>query len=264
MARPLTRDGPSCAIIGDSGVDSFGRWRCITPRSATTPTRRCGVIIRLVIGWLHVLQSLRLIAPIRIVNPDRRGHPLRCGVRHGHITDPDRFRRVIAVLVAAIVIIVALWLALLILLLGRALLVLPLAEFIDHTVIMIGILQIIFGGDPVPCLLRIPRQRPIFFQQLAGIAPLAIVEPVAVIVAATHLLRARAIVAAAASPVLIVPDQLRVPVFTDGIRRDAGKFDTVSRRISLGAPMMGRRMFSLPKLQCRRVEDLIHSTCIGS
>jgi len=44
----------------------------------------------------------------------------------------------------------------------------------------------------------------------AGVAALAIVEPVAVIVAAGHLLRAWAAPAATA-PALVVPDQLRVP-----------------------------------------------------
>jgi hypothetical protein len=81
----------------------------------------------------------------------------------------------------------------------------------EHAVIMFCVLQIIFGGHAVAGLLGITRQGAVFFQQLAGIAALTIVEPVAVIVAAAHLLRTRT-VAAAASPVLIVPDQLRVPV----------------------------------------------------
>jgi hypothetical protein len=68
------------------------------------------------------------------------------------------------------------------------------------------------GGDAITGLLRIACQRAVLFEQLAGIAPLAIVEPVAVIVTAAHLLRARAIVAAAAPPGLVVSDQLRVPV----------------------------------------------------
>ena len=83
----------------------------------------------------------------------------------------------------------------------------------EHTVIMIGILQIIFGGYPVAGLLRITRQGAVFLEQLAGVAALAIVQPVTVIVAAVHLLRTRAVViAAAATPVLVVSDQLGVPV----------------------------------------------------
>ena len=77
----------------------------------------------------------------------------------------------------------------------------------EHTVIMFGILQIIFCRHPITGLLRIARQRPVFFQQLGGIAPLAIVQPRAIIVATSHLLRARTIVAATAPPPLVVPDQ---------------------------------------------------------
>jgi hypothetical protein len=77
--------------------------------------------------------------------------------------------------------------------------------------IMFGILQIIFGGHAVAGLLRITRQRPIFFQQLGGVAALAIVEPRAIIVATSHLLRARATVAATPTPALVVSDQDRDP-----------------------------------------------------
>jgi hypothetical protein len=77
--------------------------------------------------------------------------------------------------------------------------------------IMFGILQIIFGGHAITGLLRITRQRPIFFQQLGGVAALAIVEPRAIIVATSHLLRAWAIVAATPTPALVVSDQDRDP-----------------------------------------------------
>ena len=89
-----------------------------------------------------------------------------------------------------------------------------LAIVAKDTIIMIGILQIIFGSDAVARLLGITRQGAVFFKQLAGVAALTIVEAVAVIVAAIHLLWARAAVvtAAAASPVLIVSDQRGVPV----------------------------------------------------
>ena len=77
----------------------------------------------------------------------------------------------------------------------------------EHTIIMFGILQIIFCRHPIAGLLRITRQRPIFFQQLGGIAALAVVQARAIIVATSHLLRARTIVAATAPPPLVVPDQ---------------------------------------------------------
>ena len=76
---------------------------------------------------------------------------------------------------------------------------------------MFGILQIIFRSHPVSRLLGITRKGAIFFQQLGGIAALAIVEPGAKIVATSHLLGARAIVAATAPPPLVVPDQDRRP-----------------------------------------------------
>lgn len=81
----------------------------------------------------------------------------------------------------------------------------------EQAEIMFGILQIIFGGHPIAGLLRIAGQGAIFFQQLGGIAALAIVEPRAIIVATSHLLRARSIVAATPTPPLVVSDQDRDP-----------------------------------------------------
>jgi hypothetical protein len=60
--------------------------------------------------------------------------------------------------------------------------------------------------------LGITRQSPIFFQKLAGIAALPVIEPAAIIAAATHLLRTRTTVAAAPPPVLVISDQRCVPV----------------------------------------------------
>ena len=158
------------AIPRKSGVDRFRRRHCVTTRASTASTRRRGFLIRLPVGGLDIFDNLRLIAPVRIIDPDRRRHPLRRGVRDRHVADTDRFWRFIAILVAAIVIIVALLLALLILLLRRALFVLPLTEFIDHAVIMIRILQIIFRRHPVTRLADIARQLPIFLEQLDRVA----------------------------------------------------------------------------------------------
>lgn len=77
--------------------------------------------------------------------------------------------------------------------------------------IMFRVLQIIFGGHPVAGLLGVARQGAIFFQQLGGIAALAVVEPRAIVVATSHLLRARAIVAATPTPPLVVSDQEPCP-----------------------------------------------------
>lgn len=77
--------------------------------------------------------------------------------------------------------------------------------------IMFGVLQIIFCRHPIAGLLGITRQSTIFFQKLGGIAALAIIKPGAIIVAASHLLRARTGVAASTPPPLVVPDQDRCP-----------------------------------------------------
>lgn len=99
----------------------------------------------------------------------------------------------------------------------------------QHPVIMFGILQIIFRRHPIPGLLRIARQGPVFFQQLGGIAALAVVEPRAIIVATSHLLRARAVVAATAPPPLVVPDQDPNPRF-------------LARCLALSGPLVGEIM----------------------
>jgi hypothetical protein len=97
--------------------------------------------------------------------------------------------------------------------LAPAIVRLPLAIIAQHPEIMFGILQIIFCGHPIAGLLRIASQGAVFFQQLGGVAALAVVQPVAVIAATGHLLRARAIVAATAPPPLVVPDQVPDPQF---------------------------------------------------
>src|SRR3546814_3618701 len=64
--------------------------------------------------------------------------------------------------------------------------------FIQNAEIMIGELQIIFGGHPVALGLRIARQVLVLFEKLARIAPLARINPVsrvrplALTAAATH------------------------------------------------------------------------------
>src|SRR3546814_9220970 len=66
------------------------------------------------------------------------------------------------------------------------------AMFIQNAEIMIGELQIIFGGHPVALGLRIARQVLVLFEKLARIAPLARINPVsrvrplALTAAATH------------------------------------------------------------------------------
>ncbi|MDB5714698.1 MAG: hypothetical protein JWO15_2095 [Sphingomonadales bacterium] len=53
------------------------------------------------------------------------------------------------------------------------------AGFAEHTEIMIGELEIIFGQHPIASLLRIARERLVFLKQLRRVTPRAIVDPVA-------------------------------------------------------------------------------------
>ncbi len=54
----------------------------------------------------------------------------------------------------------------------------PSTRFGEHSEIMIGKLEIIFGENPVARLLRVAREGFILFQQLGGIAARTIVDPV--------------------------------------------------------------------------------------
>ena len=81
----------------------------------------------------------------------------------------------------------------------------------EQTEIMFGVLQIIFSGHPVASLLGITGQSAIFLEQLGGVAALAVIQPSTIIVAASHLLRAWARIAATTPPPLVVPDQDRRP-----------------------------------------------------
>ena len=94
------------------------------------------------------------------------------------------------------------------------------AVFIQHAKIMIGELQIIFGGHPVALGLRIARQILVLFEKLARIAPLARINPVprvrtlALTAAATHrtLPAPTAPIIAAVLPII---DQNSISLFVD-------------------------------------------------
>src|SRR3546814_4338976 len=92
--------------------------------------------------------------------------------------------------------------------------------FIQNAEIMIGELQIIFGGHPVALGLRIARQVLVLFEKLARIAPLARINPVsrvrplALTAAATHrtLPAPTAPIIAAVLPII---DQNSISLFVD-------------------------------------------------
>ena len=81
------------------------------------------------------------------------------------------------------------------------------AILFKHTEIMVRVLKIIFGLDPIARELRVARQRLIFFKKLSGVAALAVVLPSTGI--AGHALRALSTAAATAAALTIV-DQLVV------------------------------------------------------
>jgi hypothetical protein len=76
-------------------------------------------------------------------------------------------------------------------------------RFGQHAEIMIGELQIIFGVDAIPLHLRIAGERFVFFQQLRGIATGAVVDPVAIILAATRVATLRALPATTATAAVL-------------------------------------------------------------
>jgi hypothetical protein len=83
------------------------------------------------------------------------------------------------------------------------------AAFAEHAVIMIGILQVIFGLYAVAAKLRVARHALVFLKKLGGVAALAIVLTVAV-GPSTEVLGPLAATAAAAATLSII-DQMRFP-----------------------------------------------------
>jgi hypothetical protein len=89
--------------------------------------------------------------------------------------------------------------------------------FAEHTEIMVGILQIIFGLNPVARELRIARQAFVLFEQLSRIAALAIVLAIARLstaaatAAAAKVLAPLSTAAAPAAALLSIVDQMRFP-----------------------------------------------------
>jgi hypothetical protein len=84
------------------------------------------------------------------------------------------------------------------------------AAFAEDAVIMVRVLQIIFGLDAVATELRIARHALVFFQELRGIATLAIVLAVA-IRPSTEVLGPLAPAAATAATLLSIIDQMLLP-----------------------------------------------------
>jgi hypothetical protein len=83
------------------------------------------------------------------------------------------------------------------------------AAFAEHAVIMVGVLEIIFGLDAIPAELRVARHALVFFQELRGVASLAIVLTIAVRPAAQIL---RPLASTAATPAtLSIIDQMLLP-----------------------------------------------------
>ena len=55
------------------------------------------------------------------------------------------------------------------------------AAVAQHAEIMVGELQVIFGGDPIALHLRVPRHVAVFLEHLGGVAAGAAVDPVAAV-----------------------------------------------------------------------------------
>src|SRR5688500_13176269 len=97
----------------------------------------------------------------------RRRIGLRLGNHPGHLADPDRRgildHAVVAVVIAIIVALVTVVAAALMMLLAlRLLLFLAGAELVQHAIIMIGVLHVIFGRDAIALHARVARQLLVF------------------------------------------------------------------------------------------------------
>jgi hypothetical protein len=94
------------------------------------------------------------------------------------------------------------------------------AGFAQHTEIMVGELEIIFGQHPIARLLRIARQRLVFLEQLRRVAARTVVDPVATFGPATTttaaaVIAARTVLAlatttATATGLLTIIDQVKL------------------------------------------------------
>lgn len=88
----------------------------------------------------------------------------------------------------------------------------------QHAEIMVSELQIIFGVHPVARHLGIARHILVFFQKLRGVAPGAVVDPVAIVATApASIVGASVVPAAIAAAGLPVVDQDVVLVFTEAL-----------------------------------------------
>jgi len=121
------------------------------------------------------------------------------------------WRRVELVAVAVLVETIAVVVAVAIVGLARTIgvrFLIPRAAFGEHTEIVIGKLEIIFGEHTVALLLRITRKRFVFLEQLRGIATRAVVDAVAHFGTATAAVLALAAPAATATGLLAIVDQV--------------------------------------------------------
>jgi hypothetical protein len=105
---------------------------------------------------------------------------------------------------------------------GAALIFEPRAALAEHAIIVIGILEIIFGLNAIARELRVPRHVLIFLEQLSGIAALAVIGPVARLSSAGVLAPLPPAAATAATLLSVVdqnphfPNKEEVPLASDG------------------------------------------------
>ncbi len=95
-------------------------------------------------------------------------------------------------------------LALVLVILGRTLVLEPRASLAQHAEVMVSELQVIFGLDPVPRKLRVPRHVLVLFEQLRRIAAAALVAATAAPAAPTETSRLLTPATATAAALAIV------------------------------------------------------------
>ena len=165
--RPVIARNPLGALFAGStfgAIRSVIRGRTLSAFRAIITRNALNTIGTIVAGAAFVavlaLRTLAAVGPIVIA---------RTALLHRRAIVVARLHHLVVLIFVAIILAAL-----------AALLVEASPAFTQHTVIMVGVLEVIFGLDAVAGELRIARHALVFFQELGGVAALAIVLAIAV------------------------------------------------------------------------------------
>ena len=166
------------------------------------------------------------VGPLDVASVDIRSVTARFGAIVGRawansalrlLVGPNALRLILVVAIVAVVIIhigihPVVAVVILIVIVARTLLLVEArAGVAEHSEIMIGELQIIFGLDAVARLLRVARHTLVFFMQLGGIAALPIILAIAAIIIAAGDASGLLSTPTATAAALTIIDQAKLP-----------------------------------------------------